>query len=493
MSDSNKSSRDILKSTSIIGGSKIFAIIISIVQVKIIAILLGPDGVGSVSLFTSTVSIVGAITSFGINFSAVRNVAIAVASNNNDQVSRIIIIVKRWVIFSGVLGFALMALFSDNISKWTFGDESKAFEISFLAITLLFASVSGGQSAILRGHRRIKDLGKINIYGALLGFFISIPIYYFYKEDGIVPVLVLMNLSTLITSWYFANRINLKTVNVSIKETWRVGLDFVKLGTFNALTGFFMAGSFYLVRIMISDTIGIKEVGFFAVASALSIKYLDIILQTLGTDYFPRLSAVQSENLKLNVLVNEQTMITLLIGTPLVLFMLTFPDLLITILYSSAFSESVFLLMWMTIGIYIKLVLWPIGFVFLAKANSKIFIFTQSIWHLVFIGFSYFGLSIYGIEAIGMAFSVAYLITYLINLSILKTMNKFHYETKLLRIIIIMLVLVVSSFVLGMTISSNFKYVLTILALCIGLLISIYQLNEIVSFKKLFKKFIRKG
>lgn len=492
MNDLTNSSRDILKSTSIIGGSKVFAILISIVQVKIIAILLGPGGVGSISLFNSVIAIITAVTSFGISFSAVRNISVAVAAEKEDQISRIIIIVKRWVIFSGILGFSLMAVFSDRISFWTFGDESKSLELSILSVSLLFISVAGGQSAILRGYRKIKELAKINIYGAAFGFIISVPIYYFYRTDGIVPVLVFMNLSTLLLSFYYSNKIKIKSINVSVSESFNEGLDFVKLGFFTVLTGVFMAGTMYYIRILITEQFGVDEVGYFAAASALSITYLDVLLQALGTDYFPRLSAVHNENSKLNSLVNEQTFITILIGAPLILIMLTFSNIIIAILYSSEFSAASGLLMWMILGVFFRLILWPIGFVFLAKASGKIFVFTQAIWNIAFLVLAYFGVPIFGLEAIGMSFCLAYLITFLINITIFKYVNRFSYDKKLLRLILIMMSLVVGTFVSGNILESYLKYVITILLMIMGVTIAINQVNEISSFKKLLHKILRK-
>lgn len=493
VSDSAKSSKEILKSTGIIGGSKVFAILISIVQVKIVAILLGPDGVGSVSLFNSVIAVLTTITSFGISFSAVRNISMAVANQEENQIAKIITVVKRWVIFSGILGFTLMAVFSDRISNWTFGDESKSTELSILAIALLFISISGGQSAILRGHRKIKDLAKVNIYGAVFGFVISVPIYYLYGSDGIVPVLILMNLSTLIISFLYSRKIKTKRIYVSLNESFNEGKGFIKLGSFTVLTGFFMTGSLYYVRILITDQYGVDDVGYFAAASALSIKYLDVLLQSLGTDYFPKLSAVHNNQVKVNTLVNEQTLVTVLIGTPLVLIMLTFSNLIITILYSAEFTEASSLLMWMTLGIFFRLILWPIGFVFLAKAKGRIFVFTQGIWNIAFIGLAFIGISYFGLEAIGMAFAAAYLITYVINFLIIKFSNRFQYDGKLHSLILIMMVLVISTFTFGKILDSYWKYIFTILPLIVGISISIKELNEISSFKEVFKKILRRS
>ena len=51
MSDEGKSYRQILRSTSIIGGASVINILIGLVRVKVAAVLLGPAGIGLIGLF----------------------------------------------------------------------------------------------------------------------------------------------------------------------------------------------------------------------------------------------------------------------------------------------------------------------------------------------------------------------------------------------------------------------------------------------------------
>ena len=53
MTEQLASYRRILKSSSIIGGSSVINILIGLLRTKVLAILIGPSGVGLVSLYTS--------------------------------------------------------------------------------------------------------------------------------------------------------------------------------------------------------------------------------------------------------------------------------------------------------------------------------------------------------------------------------------------------------------------------------------------------------
>lgn len=67
--------KSILKTTSLFGGVQVFQIIISIIRAKVIAVLLGPTGMGILGLLTASISLIGGLTGFGLGTSAVKNVA----------------------------------------------------------------------------------------------------------------------------------------------------------------------------------------------------------------------------------------------------------------------------------------------------------------------------------------------------------------------------------------------------------------------------------
>ncbi len=60
-----------------------------------------------------------------------------------------------------------------------------------LALVALLGDVSAGQSALVQGMRRIADLARINILGALYGTVFGLAIIYFRRDDwGVVVSLV---------------------------------------------------------------------------------------------------------------------------------------------------------------------------------------------------------------------------------------------------------------------------------------------------------------
>ena len=98
----NQSSyRQIFKATSLFGGVQVFNILLSIIRSKIIAVLLGPVGMGVAGLLTSTTALVGGITNFGLGTSAVRDVAAANESGHSNRISKVVTVFRRLVWITG--------------------------------------------------------------------------------------------------------------------------------------------------------------------------------------------------------------------------------------------------------------------------------------------------------------------------------------------------------------------------------------------------------
>ena len=60
----------ILKYTGVFGGVQGLSVLVGIVRNKLVAMILGPNGMGLMSLFTSTIKLISDSTNFGIGMSA---------------------------------------------------------------------------------------------------------------------------------------------------------------------------------------------------------------------------------------------------------------------------------------------------------------------------------------------------------------------------------------------------------------------------------------
>ena len=180
MSSERDSYKQIFKTTSIFGGIQVLNILIAIAKSKIVAILLGPAGLGIISIFNTTSTLIASCTNFGLNVSAVKSIALANQVEGKQHQSIVIAVVKKLIWVTGIFGFLITIILSPWLSKISFGNNTNTFSFALLGISLLTLHLSSGQNAILQGLRQIKLIALSSLIGSLIGLLLSIPLYYFF-------------------------------------------------------------------------------------------------------------------------------------------------------------------------------------------------------------------------------------------------------------------------------------------------------------------------
>ena len=177
----------VLKYTGIFGGVQGLNIIVGLVRNKLIAVILGPEGMGLASLFNSTVNFISQATNLGLSFSAVRHVSELFDKGDEAEIAHFVKVVRAWSLLTALAGMLVCVVAGPLLSNYTFawGDHTLHFMLLAPAVGLL--AITGGETAILKGARRLKALAVVQVYSVLAALVISVPIYYFFGQAGIVP------------------------------------------------------------------------------------------------------------------------------------------------------------------------------------------------------------------------------------------------------------------------------------------------------------------
>lgn len=415
MSDSNQSSyRSIFKATSLFGSVQFFQILIQIVKSKFIAILLGPAGVGIIGLYQSGMQLVQNITNMGLASSAVRDVSEAFGLKDYSRINQVITTIRRLVWGTGILGMIALAVVSPILSKISFGNYDYTIPFIVLSVTLLLDQICAGQKVILQGLRRLTELAKCSVIGSAFGLLVSVPFYYLLGVNGIVPTLILNSVCALVVSWLYSRRIPVQRVEQAPKETLKQGRMMLVMGISMSLSGIFSTVASYLIRAYIQYVNGVEEVGLFQAGFIIMTTYVGLVFNAISTDYYPRLAAVNKDNLKCQEIINQQGEMATLILAPMLSVCLVFMPVILKILYSDDFLKANDYICWASIGMYLRLAAWVISFSFVAKAESKLFMINEALACCYYVVFSIVGYYLGGLRGIGIAFAFQYLV-YLIQ------------------------------------------------------------------------------
>ncbi|HYZ82793.1 MAG TPA: O-antigen translocase [Bryobacteraceae bacterium] len=398
----------ILKSTALVGGASVANIVIGMIRTKVLAIFLGPAGFGLFGLYGSIVDVAQSVAGLGVNSSGVRQIADAVGSGDPDRVARTAAVLRHVSVILGLLGASVLVVFSRQISTLTFGNTEHAAGISLLAAAVLFREISAAQGALVQGMRRIADLAKLSVLGAVFGVLISIPIVYFLRERGVAPSLVGVAAMSILTSWWYSRKIKTRATTLTHSQLKHETAALVKLGFAFMASGLMMMGSAYVVRIIIVHKLGLNATGLYQSSWTLGGLYIGFVLQAMGADFYPRLTARAADHIACNRMVNEQAQVGMLLGGPGVLATLTFAPVVITLFYTAEFEAAVGLLRWISLGGILRAINWPLGFIILAKGEQSLFFWSELAWTTVNVGLTWILIEAIGLDGAGIAFFGAY-------------------------------------------------------------------------------------
>lgn len=422
---SNKSAAHILKASAIMGSSSVVTIMAGIVKNKVIALLMGPTGIGLFGLLLAVLTTTSTIAGMGLSNSGIRQIA---AVNAGEDCERLAIMRKALWSASFLLGFLgalVLVLFREPVSRLAVGKEGYGMTIAWLGLGVWAITVSGAQTAILNGLRRIGDLARINVIGALVGLPVSCLAVWLWGENGVVVAVVSGTFTTLGASWWFYRKIPSMPVSASWRELLPHQKQLFSLGAVFMFSTLMTVSVQFLVRIILTRTMGMEATGHFQAAWSISMLYLGFVLGAMGTDYYPRLSAVAQDHQATNAMVNEQTEVALLLTGPVILAMLTFSPQIVSLLYSSSFKETTSILRWQILGDLFKVASWPMGFIMLAQGRSRMFFLAELSWNLSYLGLIFFGLRFWGLESTGIAFLLAYILLFGVNWLLVRRITRF--------------------------------------------------------------------
>ena len=141
-------------------------------------------------------------------------------------------------------------MFCRQVSALTFGTDEHAGAVALLSLVVLLRIVAGGQGALIQGMRRITDLAKMGVLGALFGTMISIPVVYFLREEGVVPSLVCIAAMSIVTGWWYSRKARIQPATMTLSEVGHEAASLLKLGFAFMASGFLVMGAAYAVRII---------------------------------------------------------------------------------------------------------------------------------------------------------------------------------------------------------------------------------------------------
>jgi PST family polysaccharide transporter len=411
MTDSKASYHRILKSTSIIGGASFVNIAIGVLRNKVLATLLGPVGVGLASLYNGLIATASTFATMGMGAVGTRQIAEAYSKDD----ARVILVARRALFWGTLLlacagGLVVWSLRS-VLAVHALGNAFYSGAVGWLSIGVALSVAGTSQGALIQGMRRIGDIARLNVFGAILSTVLGISILLRWGKAGLVAYVLVVPMASFVIGHIYVSRLpKAGTGSVSLQELSREWKMLVRLGL--ALVGAGLVSSLaqLWIRIDIARVLGAQSLGQFQAAWTVSMTYVTFVLGAMATDYYPRLTGVIHDPKAAGRLVNEQTEIAILLSAPVFIAMMATAPWVIHLLYAPSFTPAIEILRWQVLGDILKVPSWPLGFLILASGDGITCFLTESAAWVVITGLIVGLAPVLGLPITGMAYLAMYVI-----------------------------------------------------------------------------------
>lgn len=420
--ESENSYRNILKGTSIFGGVQFFQILINLVRGKFVAMFLGPEGMGISALFNTASQTIQKFASLGLNLAIVKEVA----SNRNDPASlaATFSVGRRIIYASALVGALVCILFSDILSRVSFGNGDHADEFMLLGAAVFFSIAGSGMLSLLQGLHEVRRLSRSSLVGGLAGLLVGVPLYYFFGNAAIVPAMIILSLTIFIFYWISLQKaIRQHSQLAEIRFSWQthrpIVIRLISLGLLLMASDLIGAAMSYALNMFLRSAGDLDTVGLYQAANSLTNQYSGVVFSAMALDYFPRLTASVSDNTAMKQIVNRQIEIVALIISPVISILILTAPLVVSILLTSDFMPVVGLIRWMGLGVLIKALMFPMGYIAFAKGNKRVFFWLEGVLgNILTFGLGALGFLLFGLTGMGYAMVADCLLCFLIYLAV---------------------------------------------------------------------------
>lgn len=411
--EGNESYQHILKYTGMFGGVQGLNIGLGLVRTKLIALLLGPSGMGLASLFNTTVGFVSQATNLGVSFSAVRHLSSLYDAGDVSALAHFVKVVRGWSLLTALLGMLVCVMIGPLLSQTTFAWGNHSLHFMLLAPAVGMLAITGGETAILKAMRSLGALASVQVLAVVAALVISIPIYYFFGESGIVPVIVLMALATMLLTVRHSYR--LVPLQLSgAKGMLGEGMEMVRLGVAFTLAAVIGSASELFIRSYLNVVGDLDVLGLYNAGYMLTLTYAGMVFSAMEADFFPRLSGVQHDIAATNECVNRQMEVSLLLLSPMLAALMLSLPILIPLLFSAQFLPVVEMGQVATLAMYLKVMTLPVAYITLARGYSLSYLFLETSYYVAFVVLFIVGYEHWGLYGTGVAVALAHLFEYVL-------------------------------------------------------------------------------
>ncbi len=406
MTDGRQGYRQILRATALIGSASLLTVALGIGRMKFFAVFLGPAGVGLSGLYTNLIMTAATLLGLGISSSAVRE--IAAAGDDLLKAARVRKVIAALAFVIAPLAAVLVWSLRTPIAGIVLHLPGKATEVGWLGIGVAATILNTIGIAVLQGMRLTGQFARAGLIGTALGSVTAVLTIWLLGPQGIFLSVLQIPIALSLVAWLYLRRTPAAPVRLSPSDVSAHAWPILRLGLAFMVSSILQSVAFLIIRTTLSDRLGLAGAGYFQAVTLISSTYVGFVLQSMGGDYYPRLTAAIADPPRAREMINHQAQVALALALPLIVAAMGFAPLILNVFYSAKFEPAAEVLKWQVFGDVFKIMAWPLAFVMLSRGAALVFFATEFLWNASYVVMVTAGIGSYGLPIVGTAYLASY-------------------------------------------------------------------------------------
>ena len=340
---------ELLEAYGLLGIQHVASIILGFVRTKILAITLGPYGVGIISQANTFLALMQGMTALGLAGGYTKLVA---EYHSKQEVGKLNKTIISLITLYGIVGLILLGisvLVAKPVAAWAFDDPSLG---RYIIVIVAAGAVWIQYQAVLftfRGLFHWKEYTLASTLGYLINIVITVPMIYLGGLDGAVAsIFVAQVMNLVIAVWILHKRI----APLHQLYYWRYKPDLESLRELlpyfapNLAVQLISAFAIASIRGDLIRNLGAEANGIYQAVWAISLAYMGFMNNAVYTYGIPKIASMLKDPEEGVKVQNYGFRVGIFLLCPIMLVLLNFREVWIPILYSPVFLSAGPMLFW---------------------------------------------------------------------------------------------------------------------------------------------------
>jgi len=412
--------RELVSFTAISGLSLIFNMLLNITRAKILAVLLGPSGVGLLAQVNNFDTLIATLASFGIGYGITNLISRSRPDCDDDGD---IVRTGGYLLLAVYVPVALSTVASSRyLARYLLGDSAFVYLFVILAGGFFFQFYAFFFESIMQGYKAIKDISLARVISSALGLAGIVPLAWLWGINGAAIGMIAWLLFRFLAFGLLSIRAGVNWSSLWSKGRFRIqqarrifrfGLSVFLINSLNALTLLF-------IRTRIVHYLGSSTNGIYQVVWAVSSQYLTLVPLALWSYAYPRLAEVISDEQLVGDELSKVLRLGILLITPMMFGILGVRDFLVRLLYTAEFLPAASLMTVQLWGDFARFLVWWVELPLYAGGKLSRIVMIEACYSLGYLTFGTILLHTLGLLGVCLGYMAANGLALLVSLTLLK-------------------------------------------------------------------------